>query len=443
METELNITTLVYQGYGLGRSEGKVWFVPFTAPGDRILAVPVREKKNLVYGKMTALLEPGEGRVEAPCPSFGRCGGCHWQHLSYPFQLKAKEDILKDFLSSLKNPPPVLKTIPCPNPYNYRSRILLQGSAEGWGFYAAEDSTANASASASSTGGTAVGSADLAEGSSENRYESRDRRHSGPPPVVPIKSCLLAAEQINQWLKTPPVRRDSAAPRSADRSASVHGSSNGTGAESLGDADTWELRLIEDSLVHTTETYFSQVNPQVNRLLREEIVRQARQLAEELGSGENRKSLQVGDLYCGDGNLCLPLAEEQADMGLAKIRGWDNASASIGAARKAAEKISSPADIRFFCRTIEKARGEISRELNSADLLILDPPRRGLKGVTDFIVSLGVGRVLYVSCSPPDMIRDVKAFEAAGYEMTEAVLFDMFPQTYHMECLAVLNKKLK
>ncbi len=84
---ELVIEKLVYGGDGLGHHEGQVVFVPFTAPGDRVLVQPVEQKKNYIRAVVTQILVPATGRVVPPCPYFGRCGGCHWQHLRYELQV--------------------------------------------------------------------------------------------------------------------------------------------------------------------------------------------------------------------------------------------------------------------------------------------------------------------------------------------------------------------
>jgi tRNA/tmRNA/rRNA uracil-C5-methylase (TrmA/RlmC/RlmD family) len=388
MERELEITALVHRGYGLARREGKVWFVPFTAPGDRILARAEEEKKNLVYGRMTALLEPGEGRVRPPCPYFGRCGGCHYQHLDYPRQLKAKEDILTNFFSTLKAPPPV-RVEGAPRIWNYRSRIRLHrdsagGPEAGWGFYAASE-----------------------------------RGRQGGLEVVPIEACLLAGDSLNAALKTqgPP----------------------GSAFWDLGESAAPENR--ETGLPPEQEVPFSQVHPEVNRLLRGEILRQAGALE----AGQEKAGLNVGDLYCGAGNLSLPLAQAQTQTGQAvRIRGWDSCAPAIRKARTAAEAFPET-DIRYFCRPIESSFKEIQKELGpgrDTRLLILDPPRRGLKETAPLIVSLKIPVLFYVSCSPPDMIRDLKFFEAAGYRVTQGILLDMFPQTYHIECLSILRADL-
>src|SRR5205823_2275375 len=97
-EFELTIEKLVYGGDGLGRVEGRVVLAPFTLPGERVLVTPVSERGGLLRGRVKEVLEPAEGRMPAPCPYFGRCGGCHYQHAGYDLQLESKRSIMRETL---------------------------------------------------------------------------------------------------------------------------------------------------------------------------------------------------------------------------------------------------------------------------------------------------------------------------------------------------------
>ena len=134
-EFEIKIDKLVYGGSGLGRHEGKVVFVPFTAPGDRVRVRLAEQKRNFARASVVELLEPGPGRQDPPCPHFGVCGGCQWQHLEYAQQLEFKRRILEE---TLHHHLPETRTLEIrmtasPQPLGYRTRARIQMAGAGPG----------------------------------------------------------------------------------------------------------------------------------------------------------------------------------------------------------------------------------------------------------------------------------------------------------------------
>jgi len=382
MEKALTIESLAYQGYGVGRADdGLVWFVPYTVPGDRITAVSVDEKKSFVFGKTAAITEPSPLRREARCPLFGECGGCHWQTVDYDTQLKAKGDILAETFKRaglILEEPPVLRG--APEEFGYRNRIQLRYNETGEpGFY---------------------------------------RRDSHQ--VVAVKNCPLAHPALNEELAI--LWSD------ANRSVFPEGV---------------ELRLKKDGSVERiglekraeSEYDFSQVNQPVNLLLQAEI----RRTAEKWGPGD--KPWRVMDLFCGNGNLSLPLLDRAA-----RIRGWDlSAGACTEGMNQAREQGAvtrgDGAQVRFFSRSLEKSTDAILREAARADMVIIDPPRKGIGDHRRLFQQIETPLLFYVSCSPPTLARDLASLKSRGYRLEELVVFDMFPQTFHMESLAVMVHK--
>src|SRR5262245_39988228 len=125
---EVTIEKLVYGGFGLGRHEGKVVFVPFTVPADRVEVRVVRQRRNFLHATVVKVLEPGPGRQAPPCGHFGRCGGCQWQHLEYPRQVETKRQILEEILHHRF---PECRKLDirmqeAPQPFGYRSRARVQ-----------------------------------------------------------------------------------------------------------------------------------------------------------------------------------------------------------------------------------------------------------------------------------------------------------------------------
>ncbi|MGZ5279850.1 MAG: class I SAM-dependent RNA methyltransferase, partial [Pseudobdellovibrionaceae bacterium] len=134
---EIDIEKLSFGGDGIGRSEGLVYFVPYSAPGDRLKIQVIEKKKNFARAEIVEILKPGPSRVTPPCPVFGRCGGCTWQHVSYEEQLRQKQAIVEDQLKRvLTSNTQILQIIPSPNQYRYRNRIQLKFDGKNLGFFA-------------------------------------------------------------------------------------------------------------------------------------------------------------------------------------------------------------------------------------------------------------------------------------------------------------------
>lgn len=134
-EAELTITDLAFGGEGLARHEGMVVFIPFTTLGDRIRARITRQHKTYWRGELLEVLSPGEGRIEPPCPYFGTCGGCQYQHIAYELELQAKEKQLRDILTRIgKIQSPHILPILHREPYSYRNRITVHNEQGRIGF---------------------------------------------------------------------------------------------------------------------------------------------------------------------------------------------------------------------------------------------------------------------------------------------------------------------
>jgi len=254
---DLTIDSLAYQGAGVGRYGGKVVFVPFTAPGDRVRVRPVADHGSYMRAELLEVLLPSPGRVEPPCPHFGVCGGCQWQHVAYPQQLEAKRAIVADALRRIGGADAEIRSvIPSPLPYGYRSRVRFHLDARGRvGFY-------------------------------------RRATHE----VIEIERCPLLDERLN---------------------GAVPGLHGRRGPAAI------ELRVGDDGEVGPADGLpFGQVNAAVNALLMGCL--KAR-VAAAFGPGSR---LAILDLYCGDGNLSLPLATAGRS-----IVGYDLSRSAVAAAR--------------------------------------------------------------------------------------------------------------
>src|SRR4030042_4962616 len=136
-EVQANIESMAFKGYGVARVNGKVFFIPYSVIGDTAWIKMIEKKKNYSIGKLSQLIDPSPWRINPPCPFFGQCGGCQWQHINDSIQINLKEKILKETLTrlgGLKETPPIT-VAPSPQPYGYRARIQLKVKGEAMGYY--------------------------------------------------------------------------------------------------------------------------------------------------------------------------------------------------------------------------------------------------------------------------------------------------------------------
>lgn len=379
-DVTLRVESIGYGGSGVARLEGRVVFVPSTAPGDIVRARIVEERRNFLTAEVLEIIEPGESRRPPRCRHFGVCGGCSWQHVAYSDQLAAKEASVRESARRIGGvDPPVLPIIPSPSEWAYRTRARLKAGDGGMlGYFA-----------------------------------------GGSHRIVQVEECPILDPRLEELL--PALRA-----RFSGRTAS----SNGAHAELLLELD--ESGEVLSSLIDLPDGEepgdlgFAQANREVNGLLRELVAREVSLLEEE--------PRLILDLYCGDGNLSLPLAQAGA-----RVIGIDSSERSVRVARRRAAALGvTTADYRRG--EIGSARAELLDLSRRADCLILDPPRRGLGELVGFIASFHIPAILYVSCAPPALARDLRAFAAAGYRIDRLQPLDMFPQSFHVETVATLSR---
>ncbi len=371
MQVQLTIDSVSYNGgRGVGRFDGKVVFVPFTAPGDTILAKITADKGRFFEAELVEILTPGPTRREAPCPAFSSCGGCSLQHIDYQEQLRQKQLILQSsFRQFEKNLGAVSfqPFVPSPQEWNYRNRIQLHSDGKQWGYF-----------------------------------------ERGSNSIIQIEQCHIAEERINKKLSQ-------------------------LSAQDFAKQKKLELALTENGHLDLRfgslppeHAYFSQVNTSQNHNL----------LAATLRILSEMKPGPLIDLYCGAGNFTLPIAEMWPEQ---EVTGVELSKQNIAFAKTKCEnrKISVSwhnCDVAVYLRTLATLR---------AKTVVLDPPRLGCeKTVIDQLIRLTPEYILYVSCNPMTLARDLSLLCASGrYDLRSVQGFDMFPQTEHMEVLSVLQKR--
>ena len=422
-KVQVPIESVAFKGYGVTRIRGKVVFVPYTVSGDKAWIEVVKEKKEYSMGRVVEMIEPSPWRVAPPCPYFGSCGGCQWQHIDYSAQGELKKEILRDTLQRLGG----LKEIPSirimlsPKPYDYRIRIQLKVRGKAIGYYQ-ERSHKIVEIDRCPISHPLINQ--IIQGLREElaallRMEETEINVSPEEGrgviLFHLHSCDQRTEHfIKKFLQSHPVLCGIALSRK--------GGFNFFGDPALnftiplrqgGEKTNLELRISPGS--------FFQVHPDQNQALIQTV----------LQFSEVNKGDRVVDLYAGVGNLTLPLATgARGGVGIEENR------MAVEDARFNAER-NGITNCEFIQGRVEDVLKHWERE--KPDLAVLDPPRTGCKTILDQLVRWKPKKIIYVSCEPTTFSRDLRVLSEGGYSLTRLSLIDMFPQTYHMEMVGLLK----
>jgi 23S rRNA (uracil1939-C5)-methyltransferase len=357
--------------------------VPATAPGDRVRVRIVEEHARHARGRVVELLEAGAARTDPVCAVFGTCGGCTWQHVSYPAQLEAKAAILRDALVRIGKltPPQDLRVQPSPSPYAYRgrARVLVAGGRVGF--------RRRSSHALCATARCPILVPEL---------EARLRELAARPP-----------ERDGEWELT-------AGEGGATRAVPL-GREEARGEPILVPVGADRLRVSPGVFL------------QSNALLLDAL---AGAVAEAAGSG----ALAI-ELFAGAGFLTLGLARRFARV--VAVEGSRDAAADLAESCRAAGR----GNVEVIAEPVEAVLAARDRLPAGADALVLDPPRRGLPpGSAEALAELAPRRIALLSCDPATLARDLAGLRARGFALTDVRGFDLFPQTAHVEALAVLER---
>ena len=442
-EIALTIDRLAYGGRGVGRLDGFVVFVPGVAPGDRVRARPWRIKSGYAEADLAAVDVPSDLRTVPPCPHFGPCGGCVWQHVAYGAQAAAKEDVVRDSLAHLGGvrDVEVRPIIAMADPWRYRNKMEFAFHPDGslglhrrgaFDRVVAIETCLLQSAAANEILRLVR---EFADGSGLSRYNARD--HTGLLRQVVIREARATGEIMVGMVTTAaevpglPGLAETLM-RAQPRIVGVlHGLNAGPsdGVPLSGLAVLAGRGHIIEELAGLRfriglETFFQTNTAQAERLA--ETV----EAFASLGGGET-----VYDLYCGVGTFALALARRAA-----RVYGIEVVPSAIEAARENAALNGIP-NVEFASGDVRTALPELRRRAAPADLVVLDPPRSGAGGrVMRRIVEAGAPRIIYVSCNPTTLAPDLKDLVAGGYAIRTVQPLDLFPHTYHVECVVLAER---
>lgn len=402
MQCKLKIDKLVYGGSGLGRCEAGAAFVPYTLPGEEVETDLERQNGGVLRGRPVAWATRSADRVEPPCPVFTRCGGCHYQHIEYERERALKVEILRETLQRLGDlawqaPIPVVAA----EPWGYRNRtqlrVVQRGTEAEIGFLAPGSHEHVAALEC------AINSPKLAELHAALGAMVRDRRF---PRFV--RKVEFFTDERKVQMNLPDATRPLSKRFQAWCAERLAGYRPGA----------LDYQCGEDRFRVSGASFF-----QVNRLLAAKLARAA------VGAAEGGLAL---DLYCGVGLITLPLARRfreviAVDSGASAMRDLQHNARQAGLAVRA---------VQMNVRRFLEACGD------RPDCVVADPPRTGLgAAVVRHLARLRAARLHLVSCDPATLARDLKLLGAAGYAIESLTLFDLFPQTYHIETVAILQRR--
>ena len=405
-ELDLTLSGHAYLGASFGRDEqGRVIFIPFSIPGERVRVEITEPHKRWARGKILNMLDASPHRIEPRCPHFKDCGGCHYQHLNYEMQLKAKSEVVRDQLHRIGgfSSPPLATTLPSSSPWNYRNHIQFSLNVDGnLGFHAARS----------------------------------DR-------VVAIKECHLPLSEIAElWpmlhIPAPHILEQVAirVGNEGERMIELHRNTNaevemeidipasvvwmtGQTLTVLAGEPSIQIDVLNRTFHVSAGSFF-----QVNTELASDLVA----LTVEMLAVQPTDV--IIDLYAGVGLFSSFIAEAGARVIAVEQSAW--------ATKDFEFNLQDSDSVELYEAPVEVALPAIREQ---PDKILVDPPRAGLgAGVIQAILDLSPAELVYVSCDPTTLARDGKALKEGGYQLENIRLVDLFPQTYHIETISLWRK---
>lgn len=440
----LDITGYTTEGMGVARLEGRVVFVPYTIAGERWRVRLEKVNRNVAWGRGVELLTASTERVESDCPLFGRCGGCQFRHMSYAEELRAKGQRISDALERVGHVsldlPPVLGA---DNPDRYRNKVQfpvsqgkrglcvgyyrprshdvldapdcplqpeavtrLRAAFKGW------METYRIPAYDEGTGGGLI----------RHLYVRTNSRGESLVCVVANGDSLPHGNALVESLRAAEPGLAGVVLNTNARDTNVI----------LGDryALLWGRDWLEEELCGLTFRLSVPSFFQINRAQTERLYSVALDFAALTGTET------VLDLYCGIGTISLALAK-----GAGRVIGAEIVPQAIEDAKENARR-NGIQNAEFFCGDAGAVAQKLAAEGVRPQVICVDPPRKGLgPEVPAILAGMGPERIVYVSCDPATLARDVDRFAQLGYRAVDAQGVDLFPRTAHVETVVRLEAR--
>lgn len=383
----LELTDIAFHGASIGRHDGQVVFADYGIPGETSAVLIEKVKRSMLLARVVEPVEPSADRVEPPCPYFGVCGGCQWQHIAYERQLELKTHVVAEQLRRIGkfDDAPMSPMIGCPNPYGYRNNARFTTSPDGELGY-------------------------ISRPGSGRRFMRIDR-------------CLIMDDAINDALAQMQGRaqvKHQVVVRHGEHTGDllIQQDLSELVPELPSGGDYYEEVLLGTRFRVSASSFFQTNTIQAETLARLAIERMA------LAGGET-----VVDAYAGVGTfaaLVAPLAQRVIAI-----------EESPSALEDARVNLAPFPNVEYHSGKVEKILPELEVE---PDVILLDPSRTGMaQRAIDGVLKHRARRVVYVSCDPATLARDLRILVDGGYRLLDVTPVDMFPQTYHIEAVATLE----
>ncbi len=397
---KVKISKMDNQGRGISYACDKILFLPRTLLGEEVSCHVTKEKKTYLEGEVDQIITPSPLRILPPCPYYGKCGGCDFQHVSYADSVKMKEEMLQGIFQSRHLWNKAISVCASREDYHYRNKVSLKVRGGKLGYYFPQT-------------------------------------HE----FLAIHSCMIVMNSINQILL------DFSSFSFLNGDLVIRSNENNevlidiTTNEEVSFDDDFFLRhkvagiLVNHECVYGDPCFFERKNGvlyqvssesffQVNPWISTELFRYVKEITS--------KAKNVLDLYCGVGTMGLQIAKK-----VEHVTGIEVVAKAIMNAMLNA-KLNQVSNVSFHLGKVEALVSKIPMEF---DTVILDPPRSGMDGDSlSFLLEKKPTKIIYISCNPMTLVRDLKKL-LCSYQILSVRGFDMFPYTKHVECVCVLSLK--
>jgi 23S rRNA (uracil1939-C5)-methyltransferase len=384
-QVTLHLTDMAYEGHAIARNGDEIVFVEYGLPGETAVVELFKRQGGVAFGRVVEVIEASLDRIEPPCPYFGMCGGCHWQHITYEKQLELKRHVVKEQLRRIGKfaEQPVSEVVAADDPWHYRNHIRMSAGRHGdIGFV---------------------------------------RR--GTHRFLPVEHCLIAHPAINDVVG-----------KLQGKGAGLHQVEIRTGANTGDLMVIPDMRDREPSMPEGRKVYTDALLGHVFQISAPSFFQsntaQAEKLAELVRDRlQPRPDEVLLDAYAGVGTFAVLFAAD-----VHEVIAIEESPAAVADARV---NTAGFANVRYLEGKVEDVLPGLDVQ---PDAVILDPSRQGCHpAVIDAILRQAPPKLVYVSCDPSTLARDLRLLVDGGYDLLDVTPLDMFPQTYHIECVANLR----
>ena len=442
----LEITDVTPEGFGVGRIDGKVYFVADTVSGDICECIVLKELKSHSFAKLVNIKKPSLYRIDPDCTVCRQCGGCVYRHISYEYELILKQNTVRQAFSRIAKAEIEVNPTVHSLPDRYRNKVQYpfavgEGGKAVFGYYASRSHRIIKHKSCPLQDPLfteiAASIAVLADKLNIQAYDEESGNGILRHAVMRKnrKNELLLCLVVTKKHRNLELLAEAVAERHKEI-IGVHINLNKRRDNVIFGEETYCLlgsEVLTDTLCGKTFEISPRAFYQVNADMAEKLYLHAKELAK-----TEKSSATILDLYCGAGTIGLSLAGEND-----RLCGVEIIDAAIeNAHRNARLNGRSEKNTLFVCGDASVGVEECKRKFGKPDIIIVDPPRKGLdKEVIETAVKACPEKIVYISCDPATLARDCAIFAEFGYFTSEATPFDLFPRTGHVETALCLSKK--